>query len=77
MILTIDGKLKPYYAQTLAMIFFPGAKFPENEELTPETVAEAIRTLHPYAVDVSSGIETEGVKDSGKMRRFVENAMDK
>ena len=45
--------------------------------LTPETVAEAIRTLHPYAVDVSSGIETEGVKDSGKMRRFVENAMDK
>ena len=31
MILRIDGDLKPYYAQTLCMIFFPGVKFPENE----------------------------------------------
>ena len=31
MILRITGDLKPYYAQTLCMIFFPGAKFPENE----------------------------------------------
>ena len=36
--LKINGKIKPYYVQTLAMIFFPGAKFPENEEVTPETV---------------------------------------
>ena len=43
MILKIDGLLKPYYAQTLAMIFFPGAKFPENEEKTPETVEASIR----------------------------------
>ncbi|MBQ8748089.1 MAG: coproporphyrinogen dehydrogenase HemZ [Clostridia bacterium] len=31
MILKIDGNLKPYYAQTLCMIFFPGVKFPEGE----------------------------------------------
>jgi oxygen-independent coproporphyrinogen-3 oxidase len=32
MILHIDGQLKPYYVQTLAMIFFPGVKFPDGEE---------------------------------------------
>jgi len=40
--------------------------------LTPENVGEAIRAAHPYAVDVSSGIESSpGVKDLEKMRRFV------
>lgn len=36
MILRINSTIKPYYVQTLAMIFFPGAKFPENEEETPD-----------------------------------------
>lgn len=40
--------------------------------LTPDNVAEAIRELHPTAVDVSSGIETEGRKDAAKMRQLVE-----
>lgn len=35
-------------------------------------VAAAIRTLHPFAVDVSSGIETDGSKDKEKMKAFVE-----
>lgn len=41
--------------------------------LTPDNVGKAIRTMRPYAVDVSSGIESKpGIKDSAKMRAFVE-----
>ncbi len=39
--------------------------------LPPENAEEAVRSLHPYAVDVSSGIETEGKKDPIKMAAFV------
>jgi len=43
--------------------------------LTPENVAEAIATVKPYAVDVSSGIESSpGVKDKRKMRDFIRAA---
>jgi len=43
--------------------------------LTPENVAEAIRLVRPYAVDVASGVErSPGVKDPEKIRRFVANA---
>ena len=40
--------------------------------LTPENVADAIERLEPYGVDVSSSLETEGVKEKQKMAAFVE-----
>lgn len=39
--------------------------------LSAETVHEAIQKYHPYAVDVSSGIETDGKKDAKKMAAFA------
>ena len=44
--------------------------------LNPENVADAVKNLHPFAVDVSSGIETEGKKDYDKMKAFL-NAVRK
>ena len=43
--------------------------------LTPENVAEAIRAVHPYAVDVASGVESApGEKDPARMARFIDAA---
>ena len=40
--------------------------------LNEDNVEEAIQHFTPYAVDVSSGVETDGQKDQEKIRRFIE-----
>jgi phosphoribosylanthranilate isomerase len=45
--------------------------------LTADNVGGAIATVHPFAVDVASGVELEpGRKDPAKLRAFVEAAAD-
>lgn len=39
--------------------------------LTPDNAEEAVRTYRPFGLDVSSGIETDGLKDPLKMTDFV------
>lgn len=40
--------------------------------LKPSNISEAIQACHPYGVDVSSGVETEGRKDKLKIKEFIQ-----
>ena len=60
---------------------FDWGKIPQEREqllilaggLTPANVSEAITNVRPYAVDVSSGIESsKGIKDQQKMKLFIQ-----
>ncbi|MCD8151075.1 MAG: phosphoribosylanthranilate isomerase [Clostridiales bacterium] len=53
-----------------------GQKFILAGGLNIDNVAEGIALFHPDIVDVSSGVETDGVKDSTLIHRFVRKARD-
>jgi phosphoribosylanthranilate isomerase len=54
---------------------FPALRVIVAGGLKPETVAEAVRVLQPYGVDVASGVEASaGKKDFEKLQRFVQHA---
>ncbi len=64
--LFIDGEINRYYVQTLCMIFFPGAKFSEDEELTDATdvlrltVRKESDGIYAHATFVSGGRSESG-----------------
>ncbi|MBM9548830.1 phosphoribosylanthranilate isomerase [Leptospira sp. 201903074] len=41
--------------------------------ITPENVKTALETVHPYGIDVASGVETNGKKDPNKIKTLVQN----
>ncbi|MCP4396605.1 MAG: phosphoribosylanthranilate isomerase, partial [bacterium] len=45
--------------------------------LTPENIRDAVESVRPYALDVSSGVEAQpGRKDRVKLRQLFENLQD-
>ena len=53
----------------------PTEKLILSGDLTLENVAEAVRRIRPYGVDVCSGVESRpGVKDHGKLKEFIRAA---
>lgn len=50
-------------------IFFAGG-------LNPENVVDVIDKVHPFAVDVAGGVETEGSQDLTKIKLFIKNARE-
>jgi phosphoribosylanthranilate isomerase len=63
---THDWRLARSIAQEFPILLAGG--------LTPENVIEAIQQVRPWGVDVSSGVETNRIKDEGKIRAFINNA---
>eukprot|EP00127_Corallochytrium_limacisporum_P003997 Clim_evm46s156 gene=Clim_evmTU46s156 len=64
---TFDWKLAEELAKEYPIMMAGG--------IVPDNVGSAVKQCVPYAVDVSSGVETDGQKDLGKVEAFVKNAL--
>lgn len=72
---TRPGGLGIQFDWDLLKALDPELPFMLSGGLTPETVADAIKQVKPFGVDVSSGVESApGEKDADKIRAFVANA---
>jgi phosphoribosylanthranilate isomerase len=77
--LLVDASVKDAYGGTGVTADWNGAaelakKYPLllAGGLTPENVADAVRQVKPWGVDVASGVESvPGVKDAGMMHKFI------
>lgn len=76
----VGGTGKSYDWAAASLTLFQSLNVPKHRliaagGLTPENVAEAIATLHPWGIDVVSGVEVvPGRKDAAKVRAFIANA---
>ena len=69
------GGLGDTFDWALLKALDPSIPFMLSGGLTPETVADAIKTVRPFGVDVSSGVESApGVKDKRLIEAFIRNA---
>jgi phosphoribosylanthranilate isomerase len=66
------GQMAPWH---LLAGFDPGVPVILAGGLTPENVADAVRTVRPWGVDVAGGVESSpGKKDPARLERFITNA---
>ena len=69
------GGLGETFDWSLLKALDPSIPFMLSGGLTPQTVADAVRSIRPYGVDVSSGVESApGVKDKRLIEAFIRNA---
>ena len=74
---TRPGGLGAVFDWTLLEALDPALPFMLSGGLTIDNVSQAVRTVHPFGLDVSSGVEIEkGVKDAGLITAFMSRARD-
>lgn len=70
--LLLDNGLGTGQVFDWSLVRNPGRPFFLAGGLTPQNVTDALSMIHPYGVDTSSGVETEGHKDYAKIKAFID-----